>query len=103
MTNRSEDLEFRNALERRVEDFHVLQRAGLITKSGDFFPSVHYPPITMYPLADEEELLGDYELPADGLFDIYVHLPFCEQRCMFCHYPVKFGQFGDTVRDETEK
>ncbi len=24
--------------------------------------------------------------------DVYAHLPFCEQRCTFCHYPGKLGQ-----------
>ncbi len=94
---------FGESVESRVRDFERLRELGLIASSGDFFPSVHYPPITMYPEAEEEELLGDYVLPADGLFDVYLHLPFCEQRCMFCHYPVKFGQFGDSTHAETEK
>ncbi|MBK1722216.1 coproporphyrinogen-III oxidase family protein [Thiocystis violacea] len=93
----------RETVESRVQDFNRFRELGLVAKSGDFFPSVHYPPITMYPEAEEEELLGDYVPPADGLFDVYLHLPFCEQRCMFCHYPVKFGQFGDSVSDETER
>ncbi|NEV61039.1 coproporphyrinogen-III oxidase family protein [Thiorhodococcus minor] len=92
----------RESVESRVRDFNTLRELGLIAKSGDFFPSVHYPPITMYPEAEEEELLGDFVPPADGVFDVYLHLPFCEQRCLFCHYPVKFGKFGDSVRDETE-
>jgi oxygen-independent coproporphyrinogen-3 oxidase len=78
--------------EKRVEDLHRLQELGLICKSGDFFPSVHYPPITMYPSIDEEELFATYTPPADGLFDIYAHIPFCSQRCVFCHYPVKLGE-----------
>lgn len=89
--------------EQRVREFQALREQGLIATSGDFFPSVHYPPITMYPEGDEDSLLGDYTPPADGLFDVYVHLPFCQQRCLFCHYPVKFGQFGDSVRCETEQ
>lgn len=97
------DAGFRESVEKRVQDFQTLRGLGLVERSGDFFPSVHYPPITMYPEAEEEELLGDYVLPADGLFDVYLHLPFCEQRCVFCHYPVKFGQFGDSVCGETER
>ena len=92
-----------DTMDSRVKDFEVLRELGLIEKTGDFFPSVHYPPITMYPEAEEEALLGDYVIPADGLFDIYLHLPFCEQRCLFCHYPVKFGKFGDTVCGDTEQ
>ncbi|MBK1717477.1 coproporphyrinogen-III oxidase family protein [Thiocystis violacea] len=92
-----------DSVESRVRDFERFRELGLIARSGDFFPSVHYPPITMYPEAEEEELLGDYVPPADGLFDVYLHLPFCVQRCLFCHYPVQFGQFGDAVHPETER
>lgn len=76
----------------RIEDLKRLQAAGLICKSGDFFPSVHYPPITMYPPITEEEMFKGYTTPRDGLFDIYAHIPFCRQRCLFCHYPVQLGE-----------
>ncbi|MBI4872777.1 MAG: coproporphyrinogen III oxidase family protein [Candidatus Riflebacteria bacterium] len=72
----------------RVGDFRRLQQAGLLCLDGDFVPSVHYPPITMYPQIAEEELFASYRNPADGLFDVYVHIPFCERLCVFCHYPV---------------
>jgi len=91
------------ALEQRIRDFDELRRQGLLQAAGEFFPSVHYPPITMYPYGTDDELLAGYVPPADGLFDIYLHLPFCEQRCVFCHYPVKFGHFGDAVSPETER
>ncbi len=68
------------------------QRKGLVCLDGDFVPSVHYPPITQYPDIKQEELLGDYTVPNDGKIDIYVHIPFCEKKCLFCHYPGKVGQ-----------
>lgn len=76
----------------RVGDFNRLQEAGLICASGEFFPSVHYPPITMYPEVTDEQLFTGYTNPPDGLFDIYTHIPFCERRCVFCHYPLKLGK-----------
>jgi oxygen-independent coproporphyrinogen-3 oxidase len=92
--------------EERVRDFHRFQEAGLICRSGDFFPSVHYPPITMYPPISEKDLFKTYENPSDGLFDLYVHLPFCIQHCTFCHYPVKIGELKeekDRYLDALEK
>lgn len=74
-----------------LEGYRELKRLGFINKTGDFFPSVHYPPITMYNPISQEELFAGYTLPEDGLFDIYAHIPFCRQRCVYCHYPVKFG------------
>lgn len=70
-----------------VNQLKELQRLGLECKDGDFVPSVHYPPITRYPLNSEEEVFAGYTLPEDGRTDLYVHFPFCERHCTFCHYP----------------
>jgi oxygen-independent coproporphyrinogen-3 oxidase len=80
------------AAQRRVVDFKRLVEAGLLEKSGDFFASVHYPPITMYPPITEEEMFKGYTVPEDGKFDVYAHIPFCHRQCLFCHYPGKFGE-----------
>jgi oxygen-independent coproporphyrinogen-3 oxidase len=85
------DTFIQRALE-RVADFNRFREEGLICRDGDFFPSVHYPPITMYDQTEEEELFRDYRLPVDGKFDVYAHIPFCKQRCIFCHYPVMLGK-----------
>ncbi|MBD3379766.1 MAG: radical SAM protein [Candidatus Omnitrophica bacterium] len=90
----------------RIEDYHRLQDLGLICRHGDFFPSVHYPPITMYPRISEEDLFRTYSPPEDGLFDVYAHIPFCIQHCIFCHYPVKTGgctEEKDKYLDAIEK
>jgi oxygen-independent coproporphyrinogen-3 oxidase len=72
----------------RVEDFKRFQEAGMIPKHGDFFAAgIHYPPITMYSPITQEEMFKNYTLPPDGSFDVYVHIPFCIKRCLFCHYP----------------
>lgn len=76
----------------RVDEIGRLQAAGLICLDGDFVPSVHYPPITQYPSTTDDEIFAGYTLPQDGFLDVYVHFPFCEQRCTFCHYPGKLGQ-----------
>jgi len=84
----------------RLDDLHRFQALGLINKAGDFFPGgVHYPPITMYDTITEEKLWESYTLPADGLLDVYVHIPFCQQRCVFCHYPVKLGEGRKAEKD----
>lgn len=104
ITNRKELLI--NRAKERIEDWHQLKEAGLICKHGDFFPSVHYPPITMYSPITEEELFENYTLPENGLFDIYAHIPFCRQRCLFCHYPVQLGERNpekDRYLDALEK
>ncbi|MHB9138621.1 MAG: coproporphyrinogen-III oxidase family protein, partial [Victivallaceae bacterium] len=82
-----------------MEQYRMLKEAGFINQSGDFFPSVHYPPITMYQSISQEELFQSYRMPSDELFDIYAHIPFCQQRCIFCHYPVKLGDHYELEKD----
>lgn len=76
-----------------------LLEAGLLCLDGQFFPSVHYPPITMYPPVTEETLFSGYTPPPDGLFSVYAHIPFCMRHCLFCHYPVKLGE----LREEKDR
>lgn len=74
--------------EARWKEFQEFQRLGLIPKHGDFSPAgVHYPPITNYKPLTQEEAYHDYHETVDGEFDVYVHIPFCHRRCLFCHYP----------------
>lgn len=87
-------------IEKRLKDFAEMRSLGLIQKQGDFYPSVHYPPITMYPKITDEALFEGYTLPSDGLFDVYVHIPFCLQRCLFCHYPLKLGKEQGAEKDK---
>ncbi len=67
------------------------QQQGLVPLDGDFVPSVHYPPITQYPLGTEDEVYAGYTQPDSGKLDVYVHFPFCERHCLFCHYPGLVG------------
>lgn len=91
----------------RLEDFKRFKEAGLVPMDGDFFAcGVHYPPITMYPPITQEEMYRGYTMPDDGLMDIYVHIPFCIKRCLFCHYPSLYSASDgkkDTYLDALEK
>ncbi len=75
----------------RIEDARELQQLGLVCDDGQFFPSVHYPPITMYGPTDEAAFLETYTAPPEGRMVVYAHIPFCPSRCTFCHYPVTVG------------
>jgi len=82
----------------RVDDLNRLRDLGLIPMSGRFFPAgIHYPPITMYPDAEPEEFLASYRPPATDEFVLYVHIPYCARRCVFCHYPVVTGRSEDEM------
>lgn len=81
-------------------EFKRFQKLGLIPVHGDFFASgVHYPPITMYEPKTFQDMYETYTLPEDGMMDIYVHIPFCIRRCLFCHYPSLY-RANDSKKDE---
>ncbi len=91
----------------RWEEFQRFQELGLIPVHGDFSPAgVHYPPITNYLPITQEEAYRDYKETNPGEFDVYVHIPFCHKRCLFCHYPSHYhcGEAEkDTYLDALEK
>ncbi len=85
---------------KRVDDFHEMQRLGVHTNTGEFIPAgVHYPPITKYPEIKYEEMFKGYTVPEDGLMDVYVHIPYCSKRCIFCHYPSIYNG-SDSEKDK---
>lgn len=72
-------------------DVEGLQRAGFLPLDGGYFPSILYPPKTRYPEMGEQEFLqGYHDLPENPLV-AYVHIPFCDYRCHFCHFVVQLG------------
>lgn len=86
----------------RVEQLKKLQELGLICDDGEFVPSVHYPPITQYDFCQQTNIYEGYTPPADGLMDIYVHFPFCERHCTFCHYPGMVGEHPEEKKKYLE-
>ena len=98
MATKSEKEELIRHAEEVFQKVKEYQSLGLVCDDGDFVPSVHYPPITEYPNCDVEEYLRDYQYPADGFMDVYVHVPFCIRHCLYCHYP---GMTGE-CREEKE-
>lgn len=83
----------------RWTEFQQFQKLGLIPRHGDFSPAgVHYPPITNYPPIEQKLAYKDFEEIEKGKFDVYVHIPFCQRRCLFCHYPSHY-HCGEKEKD----
>jgi len=74
-----------------------LKAAGFLSLTGDFAPCIHYPPSHRYPVADEQALYRDFSLDPALPLGVYLHIPFCLQRCVFCHFVTS------TTTSEAEK
>lgn len=75
-----------------VESLHVpdLVQAGVLLGDDRFMPVITYPPVTMYPRMEPEELLGTDGMPGgEGPRAVYAHIPFCPFKCHYCHWVKK--------------
>jgi len=72
-----------------------LKQLGLLPGAGKYAITLHYPPLNNYPLANSKDLLDGLALSAKDPLGLYLNIPFCINRCHFCHYVV-------TTTDSTE-
>ena len=80
---------------------HELHKSG-ITKIRSLLGGSHsvvtYPPLdSLVPTSDPNVIMASFSNPTAH---IYIHIPFCESRCTFCHYVVALSK---GIRDTTEK
>ena len=72
----------------RLLDAEELQVAGLIPKGGLYYPTIYYPPIPMYGGSSEAEILHGLKYDGSRPSSVYIHIPFCRSRCLYCHWMV---------------
>jgi oxygen-independent coproporphyrinogen-3 oxidase len=89
-----------NARERlRLLDAAELQAAGLIPAGGLYYPTIYYPPIPMYGRSDEASILDGLAYDDSRPSSVYVHIPFCRSRCLYCHWMVDVGRTEGEIDD----
>lgn len=60
----------------------TLQELGVLQPIENYYLVGTYPPLKAMGTADPQEFLPH----ATSACNVYLHIPFCEQRCTFCHF-----------------
>ncbi len=69
-------------------DVSELRAAGLLPGGGLYYPTIYYPPVPMYGGCGEADILDGLEYDETRPSAVYVHIPFCRTRCLYCHWVV---------------
>ena len=74
----------------RLQQLNIeeLQNVGLIPNDGLYYPTIYYPPIPMYGSSDEAAILDGLVYDESRPSSVYIHIPFCRSRCLYCHWVV---------------
>jgi len=77
----------------KIDSFDTagLIESGLVPVEGSYFPSIYYPPITMYSPGNEEDMFEGFEYNKADPLCAYIHIPFCPTQCVFCHWATSVG------------
>ena len=80
-------------------DTTALADLGLLPTPTEHYLSGTYPPLKAMEPADEDELLRG----ASDDLNLYLHIPFCRQRCTFCHFAKEIRATEDRVTSHLKK
>jgi len=74
-----------------------LTKSGILPPGKKFFPTITYPPQTMYPSAVPAEVFAEDEEIPGIRYGAYVHIPFCAWACKYCHWVKTINPEGSEV------
>ena len=94
-----EPIDLINLARNQVRQFNAteLLDAGLIPKNGLYYPTIYYPPIPMHGPSNEAQILSGLDYDETRHSSVYIHIPFCRSRCLYCHWMVNVDSSENEV------
>jgi oxygen-independent coproporphyrinogen III oxidase len=85
----------------KAANLNQMNEYGLRRTYHGFYYISHYYPLRAMQLVEPQEAKQVIESLSDSKFETYIHFPFCEQMCTFCHfYKRPMGKDFDFKEDE---
>src|SRR5690606_34590101 len=78
----------------RSTDLAALAADGLLPSPNETYLTGTYPPLKAMGPVTADEVFHD----TTPLLNLYLHIPFCRQRCTFCHFAKEIRPGHDRVR-----
>lgn len=63
-------------------DFDAIKQSSIYLNLFEYYLMGTYPPLKAMAPIQEEEVFAN----ATGVYNLYLHIPFCKQLCTFCHF-----------------
>lgn len=83
----------------KLLDIGELRAAGLIPSGGLYYPTIYYPPVPMHGASDEAAILSGLSYDGSRPACLYIHIPFCRDRCLYCHWMVNVDSTEPEIDD----
>jgi oxygen-independent coproporphyrinogen-3 oxidase len=87
------------AMQVQLHNAAELEKAGLIPGGSLYYPTIFYPPIPMYGPGDEALILEGLDFDSARRTSVYIHIPFCRSKCLYCHWMVNVGCSEHVIND----
>ena len=76
-------------------DFNKIKQSPIYLNMFEYYLMGTYPPLkAMYPIS-VEEVFKD----ASGVYNLYLHIPFCQQLCTFCHFAKEINAKNERIEN----
>ena len=76
-------------------NFDKIKQSPIYLNMFEYYLMGTYPPLkAMYPIS-VEEVFKD----ASGVYNLYLHIPFCQQLCTFCHFAKEINAKNDRIEN----